>query len=103
MLGAFGPQIGPPDRFDRPAGRASRSTGPAHPLRGPRLTHDGERPSVIVFEESHPFLRAVFVAMNHMWRMGEFDPPCTQGRVGAADIRYAKIKDRSEEHTSELQ
>jgi len=37
VLGAFGPQIGPPDRFDRLAGRASRSTGPAHPLRGPLL------------------------------------------------------------------
>jgi len=37
VLGPFGLQIGPPDRFHRQAGRASRSTGPAHPS-GPQLT-----------------------------------------------------------------
>ena len=58
------------------------------------LRHDAQWPAVIVLEKSHPFLGAVFVAVDHVRCLEKFDSFCSQSRMGGADVGNAEIKDR---------
>src|SRR5688572_5237040 len=66
------------------------------PLRGGvvHLRHEGERPAVRILEEGHPFLGAVGVAVDEMWRVHEHDAARAEFGMGLDNVRDAQIQDR---------
>src|SRR5579883_1886249 len=58
------------------------------------LRHDRQWPPFRILEEGHPFLGAVGVPMDHVWRVDEFDSASLQLFMCLLDIRNAEIQDR---------